>query len=97
MQHHSFNAGWPSSSPVEELHAEQEVSEEELLPQQEAGGTGECPLSRCAFMLVLIWPSWLWLGGRNEEEEQPGEQIGGLFEWLVGFGGLVGCEESMEG
>lgn len=44
MQHNHFNGGWASSSsfPVEELHAEQEVSEEELLPQQKTGRTGEC-------------------------------------------------------
>lgn len=87
MQQNSFNGGWPSSSsssfsaPVEELHAEQEVSEEQLPPQQETGGTngtGECQLTCWTFVYVgahlswldwvlsVEWPGWVW--SRSDEK-----------------------------
>lgn len=53
---HSTGGRSSSSFPVEELHAEQEVSEEELLPPQETGRTGACQLERSTFRLVLICP-----------------------------------------
>lgn len=47
-------------------------------------------VSVCTFMLVLIWPGLLWLGGRNEEEEQPvGETAGLCLSGLVGFGTVL--------
>lgn len=57
-------------------------------------------LSRFGLWLVLIWPGLVWLGGDNEEEEQPGagetgRRVGPVWHGLVWPGMVmrsrVGC------